>query len=49
VLPDSGWVSKPIGSEEDVDDAIELFRLGYERARVAQAMREARSAGEPAD
>jgi hypothetical protein len=49
VLPDSGWVSKPIDSEEDVDEAIELFRLGYERARVAQAMRDARTAGEPAD
>jgi hypothetical protein len=41
-LPESGWVSKPIRSEGDVDEAIDLFRLGYERARVAQAVREAR-------
>jgi Family of unknown function (DUF5519) len=34
-LPRSGWVSKPIASAEDADDAIELFRLSYERAQVA--------------
>jgi Family of unknown function (DUF5519) len=39
VLPDSGWVSKPIRVEADVDEVIELFRLGYERARVAQVIR----------
>ena len=27
VLPDTGWVSKPIASDEDADEAIELFRL----------------------
>lgn len=37
--PDSGWVSKPIAGTQDVDDAIELFRLSYERARVAEAVR----------
>jgi len=42
VLPDSGWVSVPIRSEEDVSEAIELFRLGYERARVAANVRIAR-------
>jgi hypothetical protein len=42
VLPDSGWVSLPIRSEEDVSEAIELFRLGYERARVAANARAAR-------
>jgi hypothetical protein len=42
VLPDSGWVSRPIESEEDVDEVVELFRLAYERARVAQAVRTAR-------
>jgi hypothetical protein len=31
VLPDSGWVSFPIRSDEDVDRAIELLRLNYER------------------
>ncbi len=42
VLPESGWVSKQIRSEADVDEAIELFRLSYERARVAQAVRSKR-------
>ena len=37
--PVSGWVSKPIAGAQDVDDAIELFRLSYERARVAEAVR----------
>ena len=31
VLPDTGWVSRRIRSESDVDDVIELFRLNYER------------------
>ena len=39
VLPDSGWVSFPIRGAEDVDAAVELFRLSYERARVAAARR----------
>jgi hypothetical protein len=34
-----GWVSFPIRGDEDVDAAIELFRLSYERARVAEARR----------
>jgi hypothetical protein len=42
VLPDSGWVSLPIRSEEDLSEAIELFRLSYERARVAANARIAR-------
>jgi hypothetical protein len=42
VLPESGWVTRPIESDEDVDEVIELFRLSYERARVAQAVRAAR-------
>ena len=42
VLPDSGWVTKRIRTDEDVDEAIELFRLAYERARVAAAARAAR-------
>jgi Luciferase len=33
----NGWVSHPLD-----EDAIELFRLSYERARVAQAVRESR-------
>jgi hypothetical protein len=32
VLPDSGWVTAPIGTPEQVADAIELFRLSYRRA-----------------
>jgi luciferase-like monooxygenase len=36
VLPHTGWVSKQIRSAEDVDEVIELFRLSYERALVAQ-------------
>jgi Family of unknown function (DUF5519) len=31
VLPQTGWVSYPIRSEEDVDGVLELFRLNYER------------------
>jgi Ni,Fe-hydrogenase I large subunit len=43
VVPESGWVSKPIETDEDADEVIELFRLSYERARVAEAVRAARS------
>jgi Ni,Fe-hydrogenase I large subunit len=35
VLPNTGWVSKQIRSDEDVAEVIELFRLSYERALVA--------------
>jgi hypothetical protein len=35
VLPDSGWVSRPIGGDEDVDAVVQLFRLSYERAVAA--------------
>jgi hypothetical protein len=38
-LPASGWVSRRIDGPDDVDDVIELFRLSYERARVARAAR----------
>jgi hypothetical protein len=40
-LPDSGWVTKRLRSEDDVDETIELFRLAYERARVSEARRAA--------
>jgi hypothetical protein len=43
VLPDSGWVSKPIRGERDVDEVIELFRLSYERALAAASAAAARS------
>ncbi len=35
ILPDSGWVSFPIRGEEDIQGALDLFRLAYDRA-VAQ-------------
>lgn len=37
VLPDSGWVSLWIESSDDVERAIALFRLGYDRAVAARA------------
>jgi hypothetical protein len=43
VLPDSGWVSKPIRDEADVAEVIELFRLSYERAKVAAAVAASRA------
>jgi hypothetical protein len=39
VLPESGWVSKQIRDERDASDAVELFRLAWERARVAENVR----------
>ena len=43
VLPESGWVSKQIRSDEDVDEVIALFRLSYERAQVAANVRASRT------
>ena len=37
VLPDSGWVTKRMDTDDGVGDVIELFRLAHERARLAQA------------
>ena len=31
VLPETGWASYPIRGPEDVEGALELFRLNYER------------------
>jgi hypothetical protein len=42
VMPESGWVSKPIRTDDDAAEAIELFRLSYERARVARNVRVSR-------
>jgi hypothetical protein len=36
VLPESGWVTYDIRSEDDVPGAIALFRLSYERAQAAR-------------
>ena len=49
VLPDTGWVSFRIRSADDVDAAIELFRLAYERAQVAAARKRVAGADQPAD
>jgi hypothetical protein len=32
VLPDSGWVTFPIRTAADLRDAIELFRMNYDRS-----------------
>ena len=40
--PDSGWVTFRLRGPEDVAEAVELFRLSYERARVADAVRASR-------
>jgi hypothetical protein len=42
VLPHTGWVSRQITTDEDADEVIELFRLSYERAQVAHAVRQSR-------
>ena len=31
VMPESGWISRYIRSDADVDDVIALFRMSYER------------------
>ena len=36
VLPHTSWVSKQIRDEDDLREGIELVRLGYERAVVAE-------------
>ena len=39
VLPDTGWISRRIRDEADAAEVVELFRLSYERARVAENVR----------
>jgi hypothetical protein len=36
VLPDSGWITVSIGSPEEAEGAIELFRMAYDRAKRAR-------------
>jgi hypothetical protein len=36
VLPDSGWITVSIGSPEEAERAVELFRMAYERAQGAR-------------
>ena len=40
-LPDSGWASRPIRTEEDVRAVIELLRMQYDRAVATRERREA--------
>jgi len=42
ILPLSGWISLPLRGPADVENAIELFRLSYDRAQQAQSRREQR-------
>jgi Family of unknown function (DUF5519) len=46
VLPDTGWVTVPLGGTAGAANAIELFRLSYERADRARRRAAAR---EPTD
>ncbi len=39
ILPDTGWVSLPLGGAESLVGALELFRLSYDRATNASAGR----------
>jgi len=39
ILPDSGWVTVRIQSDDDVKVVIELFRLNYERPWLADVRR----------
>jgi len=39
VLPDSGWVSVPIRSPEDVQSVIELLRQAYDLAQEQRSRR----------
>ena len=39
VLPESGWVSRRIKSESEVDDVIALFRLNYDRIAARRTNR----------
>jgi hypothetical protein len=39
VLPDSGWTTVSIAADDEVAQAIDLFRLAYERAHKARSRR----------
>lgn len=47
VLPETGWVSRQIREDADVPAVIELFRLAYERAHVAERVGPERPVSEP--
>ena len=40
ILPESGWVSRRIHGEGDVDAVIALFRMNYDRPWLASALAE---------
>ena len=42
VLPDSGWISLRLRQPQDVQTAIDLFRLSYDLAIEQQARKEAK-------
>ncbi len=46
-LPDSGWASRPIEGDDDVEAVIELLRMQYERAVAARSRREPSAASPP--
>jgi hypothetical protein len=39
-IPDSGWVSVPLEGDGGVENAVEIFRLAYDRAVAAKARAE---------
>jgi hypothetical protein len=41
VLPDSGWVTAPTTTDDEVENVVGLFRLSYERAVAAERRRAA--------
>jgi hypothetical protein len=43
VLPDSGWVTVSIATPAEVENALELFRMAYERASAARRTSKPRS------
>jgi hypothetical protein len=36
VLPDSGWITVSIHSPDEAENALDLFRMAYERAQNAR-------------
>ena len=39
VLPDSGWITVSIRSPSEAENAVQLFRMAYERANKARVAR----------
>ena len=39
VLPESGWITVSIRSPSEAENALELFRMAYERANKARVAR----------